>query len=118
MNKTRPKILRLLLPHFDPVCGSGVTSHASDPKNATRCEICALYLYNFLLFVDWPKDVCLGSNTVRISILGAPRIYEAMKPMSGKRIKGKKLAIFSLTGSEKMDDFCQVFLWGIWNRRR
>ena len=87
-------------------------SHASDRKNATRPELTALYLYNFLLFVDWPKDACVGSNTIKVSILGASPVYEAMKAMSGKRVKGKKLAIFSPTETGHMDDSCQVLFVG------
>ena len=70
----------------------------------------ALYLYNFLLFVDWPEDP--ASDTLKIAIYGAPQVYEALKSMGGKTIKGKKLVVFSLTHPEGLDDCCQVLFVG------
>jgi len=85
-------------------------SLSADPENAKKQEITALYLYNFLLFVDWPKNA--ASDTIKLATYGAPRVYEALKPMAGKMIKGKKLVVFSLAGPEGLDDCCQVLFVG------
>ena len=88
------------------------TSLSSDPQNPQKQKITALYLYNFLLFVDWPENAFFDSNTIKMAIYGAPEVYEAMKPMSGKIIKGKKLVIFSPTKPEELDDSCHVLFVG------
>ena len=69
-----------------------------------------MYLYNFLLFVDWPKSA--ASDTIKLAVYGAPRIYEALRSMSGKTIKGKSLVVFSLTKPEGLDNACQVLFVG------
>ena len=85
-------------------------SPAADPQNVPRQKISALYLYNFLLFVDWPENA--SSDTIKLTTYGAPQVYEALKPMSGKTIKGKKLVVFSLTRPEGFDDCCGVLFVG------
>ncbi len=82
------------------------TSH--DPKNNPNPKIAALYLYNFLLFVDWPENAVSHSNTLKVGIYGDPQLYEAMYPMAGKEIKGKKMAVFSLIKPESLDESFQV----------
>ena len=86
------------------------TSLSSDPQKPQKQKITALYLYNFLLFVDWPENA--PSDTIKLATYGAPQVYEALRPMSGKTIKGKKLVVFSLTRPEALDDGCQVLFVG------
>ena len=85
-------------------------SLSSDPQNHQKQKITALYLYNFLLFVDWPENA--ASDTIKLATYGAPQVYETLKPMAGKTIKGKKLVVFSLTKPEGLDDCCQVLFVG------
>ena len=85
-------------------------SLSADPQNPQKQKLTALYLYNFLLFVDWPENA--ASDTIKLATYGAPQVYEALKPMKGKTIKGKKLVVFSLTKPEDMDDCCQVLFVG------
>lgn len=87
-------------------------SSSDDSKKASKHKIEALYLYNFLLFVDWPEDVVSDSNTVKVAIYGDPQLYEALKPMAGKRIRGKELAVVSMTQPEALDDSFQVLFVG------
>ncbi len=86
------------------------TSLSSDPQNVPKQKISALYLYNFLLFVDWPENA--SSDTIKLATYGAPKVYEALKPMAGKMIKGKKLEVFSLTSPEGLDDCYGVLFVG------
>ncbi len=112
MNTANRKIVRLLfcLILILPWITMPRLSLSADPKNAPKEKITALYLYNFLLFVDWPENT--ASDTIKLATYGAPQVYEALKPMSGKTIKGKKLVVFSLTSPEDMDDCCQVLFVG------
>jgi len=87
-------------------------SFSHDRQNSPKAKITALYLYNFLLFVDWPENAGCDSDTLKVCIFGAPALYEALKSMEGQRIGGKKLAIFSLTTPEDLDESCQVLFAG------
>lgn len=112
MNTANRKIVRLLfcLIVILPWITMPRLSPAADLKNAPQQKITALYVYNFLLFVDWPENA--ASDTIKMAIYDAPQVYEALKPMAGKTIKGKKLVVFSLTRPEGLDDCCQVLFVG------
>ncbi len=86
-------------------------SFSNDAQNVPTHEIRALYLYNFLLFVDWPKTDDSHLNTVKVVIYGDPRLYKALKPMNGRMIRGKKLVVDFLTKSDDLDP-CQVLFVG------
>jgi hypothetical protein len=112
MNTASRKIVRLLFCLI--LILSWITmprvSLSADPQNAPKQKITALYLYNFLLFVDWPENA--ASDTIKLATYGAPQVYEALKLMAGKTIKGKKLVVFSLARPEGLNDCCQVLFVG------
>ena len=112
MNTANRKIVRLLfcLILILPWITMPRVTLSADPKNTAQHKVTALYLYNFLLFVDWPENA--PSDTIKLATYGAPQLYEALRPMSGKTIKGKKLVVFSLTRPEALDDGCQVLFVG------
>jgi len=62
--------------------------------------------------VDWPERVFSRSNTMRVVIYRDLQLYEAMKPMSGKMIKGKKLSITYKTRPEEIDGSSHVIFLG------
>ena len=62
-------------------------------EKADRDEITALYLYNFLLFVEWPASAFNDKDCVCTAILGDDLLFEALKPMNGKTIKGRKMIV-------------------------
>ena len=114
MNITIRKIVRLLF-CFILILSWVILpqmSFSHDPQNAPQHKIRALYLYNFLLFVDWPKTAISHSDTIKVLIYGDPHLYEALIPMAGKMIRGRKLVVESLTKSEAMDNSCQVLFVG------
>ena len=87
-------------------------SFSHDAQNVPTHKIRALYLYNFLLFVEWPKTADSPSNTLKVVIYGDPHLYEALKPMKGRMIRGKKLVVDFLTKTEDLDNSCQVLFVG------
>ncbi len=113
MNITIRKIVKLLfcLILILPWISMPRPAPAADPQNVPKQKISALYLYNFLLFVDWPENAS-SADTIKLATYGAPQVYEALKPMAGKMIKGKKLEVFSLTSLEGLDDCCGVLFVG------
>ncbi len=89
-----------------------LVSSSHDPEKVPKQNVMALYLFNFLLFVDWPEDAVFDSTTLKVAIYSDPQLYEAMRPMDGKKIRGKKLAVFSRTKPEALDDSFQVLFVG------
>ena len=87
-------------------------SFGHDPQNVPQNKITALYLYNFLLFVDWPEKVFSNSKIMRVVICGDPQLNEAMKPMSGKMIKGKALSIIYKARPDEIRDASHVVFVG------
>lgn len=56
-------------------------------------KVKALYLYNFLLFVEWPESAFDEKDCTCTAILGDDLLFEALKPMDGKAIKGRKMFV-------------------------
>src|SRR4051812_46730611 len=52
-------------------------------------EIKAAYLYNFIKYVDWPSY----GDTITIGVLGANPFGNALAPLNGKSVKGRRLLI-------------------------
>lgn len=73
---------------------AGQASAAAE-KRVTEYQIKAVYLYNFLLFAEWPEDESGKSkDSIVIGIVGKDPFKDAFKPVEGKDIfKGKKLVI-------------------------
>ncbi|MCP4717583.1 MAG: YfiR family protein [Deltaproteobacteria bacterium] len=68
------------------------------PQNiieAEEYEVKAVYLYNFILFVTWPKKNISASDSFTIGIIGEDPFGRSFRDVEGKPIKntGKKLAI-------------------------
>ncbi len=53
----------------------------------------SLYLYNFLLFVDWPAEAFTAADTITIGVLGDTDAVPRFHRLDGKRIRGKKLVV-------------------------
>lgn len=87
-------------------------SFSHEAQNTPTHKIRALYLYNFLLFVDWPKTAVSHSKSIKVIIYGDSHLYEALKPMKGRMIRGKKLVVDFLIKSEDLDNSCQVLFVG------
>jgi len=71
-------------------------------------RIKALYLYNFLLFVDWPKDAINEGCTLRVAVIGDDALFELLEGMSHKPIKGMKVIVEQLDGLETVKLPCHV----------
>lgn len=54
-------------------------------------QVKALFLYNLLLFVDWPEGVV--EDRIRLGITGDDELLERLGAFEGKKIKGKELVV-------------------------
>lgn len=65
-------------------------------------QIKAAFLYNFIKFVDWPKEKTADSNEpIIIGIIGKDPFGNAFEPIKDKPVKGKKLIINWFKGFEE-----------------
>ncbi len=74
---------------------AGSFSHAcAEERKAGEYQVKALFLYNFINFIDWPADSSFNSSsTVNICIIGEDPFGDALDDIRGETVKGKKLAI-------------------------
>ena len=75
-------------------------------------RIKALYLYNFLLFVDWPEDVIGEDNTLRVAVIGDDTLFDLFEPITQKPIKGRKLIVERFDALEDLRSPCHVLFVG------
>ena len=62
-------------------------------------QIKAAFLYNFVKFVDWPKEKVADSNDViTIGIIGKNPFGNALDSIKGKRVKDRKVVIKRFKG--------------------
>jgi len=84
-------------------------------NNTSEYEIKAIYLYNFLKFVQWPENSCMmhDGRSHRIGVLGDSPFNEVLRDLQEKlREKDKDLEIFFYGPyRESMDLSCCCLLF-------
>jgi hypothetical protein len=70
----------------------------------TEYQVKALFLLNFIKYVDWPPSAFAGSNTpMTIGLYGESKLGEALKTaVAGKVVDGRTIVIRQIQGA---DDF-------------
>ena len=72
----------------------GTASVSAEQKSPGEYQVKALFLYNFLNFVDWPDDSTFNSSTtINVCIVGDDPFDDAFDAIRDETVKGKKLAI-------------------------
>lgn len=67
---------------------------AADSKQNRERQIKAAFLYNFINFVEWPKEKMPDNNEpIIIGIIGNKDFVKAFDPIKGKQIRGKDIVI-------------------------
>ncbi|MFQ6034731.1 MAG: YfiR family protein [Sedimentisphaerales bacterium] len=81
-----------------------LAAEAKDDSGQSReYQIKAAFLYNFIKFVDWPKEKMADSNEpIIIGIIGKDPFGDALDPVKDKQAKGKKLVIKRFKGFEEL----------------
>jgi len=64
-----------------------------DPASVREFQIKAAFLYNFINFVDWPKEKAASNNPIIIGIIGKDPFGKAFEPIKNKQVKGRKVLI-------------------------
>ncbi len=75
----------------------------SDSAPGREYQIKAAFLYNFIKFVDWPKEKMADSNEpIIIGIIGSKNFIKAFEPIIHKKIKNRNISIKYFKGYEKL----------------
>ena len=63
-------------------------------KNPGEYQVKALFLYNFINFVDWPADSSFSSSpTINVCVVGDDPFDEALNEIRNETVKGKRVSI-------------------------
>jgi len=78
---------------FYLIAGSAVAVSA-DQQKAGEYQVKALFLYNFINFVDWPAGSSFYSSpAINVCIVGDDPFADALDNIRNETVKGKKLVI-------------------------
>ena len=86
--KTIVYSLLLLLLMFAVVVCTG-----DEQIQSRESQIKAAFLYNFIMFTEWPADKLSEPNTITIGLLGEHPFGDAFDPIKSKTIKKKRLTV-------------------------
>ena len=64
-------------------------------------QVKAAFIYNFIKFVEWPKEAAGDSDTITIGIIGENPFGGAFEAIVKKEIQGKKVVVKHFGGFEK-----------------
>jgi hypothetical protein len=75
----------------------------ADSVSAQEYQVKAAFLYNFIMFVDWPDAKMAADNEpVIIGIIGQDPFEDAFGPIKDKQAKGRKVIIERFKGLEEL----------------
>jgi hypothetical protein len=67
-----------------------------DSISGQEHQIKAAFLYNFVMFTDWPQSKVAEPNTITIGLLGEHPFGNAFDPIKDKTVKNQRLIIKNL----------------------
>jgi hypothetical protein len=80
-----------------------VTRVRADSEKSQETKIKAAFLYNFIKFVDWPKEEKADVNEpIMIGIIGSENVVNAFEPVKDKKIKNRSISIKYFAGYDKL----------------
>ncbi|MCJ7776820.1 MAG: YfiR family protein [Sedimentisphaerales bacterium] len=75
----------------------------ADPTASREYQVKAAFLYNFIQFVDWPKEkMGDGNEPIIIGVIGKDPFGDAFDPIVDKEIHGKKLLVKRFMAFEEL----------------
>jgi hypothetical protein len=76
----------------------------SDSTASREYQIKAAFLYNFIKFVDWPKEKVADPNTpLTIGIIGKDPFQDAFEPLQEKEAKDRRVVIQRFEGFVELE---------------
>mgnify|MGYP001354234113 CR=1 FL=1 len=89
-----------------------VADPASEVYPTKEYQIKAVFLYNFVQFVEWPASAFAdASSPLRIGVLGRDPFGPALdEALGGESVRGRPLAVRRASRVEELDDCQLVFI--------
>lgn len=56
-------------------------------------DLKAAFVYNFMLFTDWPANTVYESGTLNICVHPSSALHQSLAALNGKSMKGRKLSV-------------------------
>lgn len=81
-------------------------------ESSENSSIKAFYLYNLMLFVDWPENAREKGSPLCIAIVGDDALYSHLKGLDQKTVEGQELEIRRIQEGERWPDVCKVLFIG------
>ena len=68
----------------------------------------AAFVYNFVLFTEWPQDALRPIETVNICVNAAGEMHDALKILNGKSAKGTRVKVLPKNSIDQNLGQCHV----------
>ena len=83
--------------------GSITAEVRADSALSREYRVKAAFVYNFIKFVDWPKEKMADSNEpITIGIIGSKDFVKAFEPLIHKKVKNRNISTKYFEGYEKL----------------
>jgi len=96
---------------FISICGAfaGPGASVAAPGEPTEFQVKAAFVYNFVKFVQWPRDSfpATGDAPISICVLGQDHLGDALESLKGLTAYGRNLSVRRIAGQAEVDR-CQV----------
>jgi hypothetical protein len=97
------KTHNLIIPALVLIAASMATPAQTGNEVDREHIVKAAFVYNFIKFVDWPKEKMADPNEpIIIGIIGSRDFTKAFDPVKGKKIKNRNISIIYFEGFEKL----------------
>lgn len=97
--KTRNLIVTALVLIVTSAAVSGSTGERLEREHLVK----AAFVYNFIKFVDWPKEKMPDPNKpIIIGVVGSRHFIKAFDPVKDKKLKDRNISIIYFEGFERL----------------
>jgi hypothetical protein len=77
----------------------------ADSAASEEYQVKAAFLYNFIKFIDWPREKMADSNDIiTIGIIGKDPFGKSFRPIENKQVKGRNVIIKRFKGLKDLED--------------
>ncbi len=77
----------------------------ADSTTSREYQLKAAFLYNFIMFIDWPEEKTSDCNgPIIIGVIGNDPFGDAFEPVKNKKVKGNNVVIERFKGLEELKE--------------
>lgn len=80
------------------LCALNVGALAAPAPPPIEYQVKASYLFNFIRFTAWPRDVFGSDGKFNLCVIGAERFGSALDTFTGEQVDGRELTVRRLDG--------------------